>query len=271
MVFTMAAFGWTTRRVLIVVRTYPVPATKGIEVSCTAAITREREWMRLFPVPYRFLDEDKRFKKYQWIDVAVRRARNDPRPESYNLNAASIEIVGSLASRGGWQARKDFLLPSRQESLCQLERERAEKGSPTLGFFRPAQIARLTEPADPPDWTPQQRTLLGRQLLPFGTAPKGELEKVPFDFRYEFRCANSECNGHKLICTDWEMGQSYRSWRRTYGPGWEEKFGDKYEREFIDRRDLHFFVGTLHQFPTSWIIVGLFYPPKPVINDLFER
>jgi hypothetical protein len=66
------------------------------------------------------------------------------------------------------------------------------------------------------------------------------------------------------------MGQSYRSWRRTYGPRWEEKFRDKYERELIDRCDLHLYVGTLHQFPTSWIIVGLFYPPKPAIDDLFD-
>jgi len=26
----------------------------------------------------------------------------------------------------------------------------------------------------------------------------------------------------------------------------------------------------MHQHPTSWIIVGLFYPPKPAMNDLFE-
>ena len=60
---------WSKHRVLIVVRTYPVPAQKGIEVSCTAAITADGNWMRLFPVPYRFLEEDRRFKKYQWIDV----------------------------------------------------------------------------------------------------------------------------------------------------------------------------------------------------------
>jgi hypothetical protein len=121
--------------------------------------------MRLFPVPYRFLDEDKRFKKYQWIDVAVRRARNDQRPESYNLNDASIKIVGSIPPRGGWQARKDILSSLQRRSLCQIERERTEKGFPTLGFFRPGRIDRLMiEPADPPDWTPQQRALLSRQI-----------------------------------------------------------------------------------------------------------
>jgi hypothetical protein len=32
------AFGWTTKRVLIVVKTYPTPAYKGVEVSCRAAV-----------------------------------------------------------------------------------------------------------------------------------------------------------------------------------------------------------------------------------------
>jgi hypothetical protein len=43
------AFGWTTKRVLIVVKTYPAPAHKGVEVSCTAGISQERQWRRLFP------------------------------------------------------------------------------------------------------------------------------------------------------------------------------------------------------------------------------
>ena len=32
---------WSTKRVLITVRTYPVPARKGIEVSCTGGITAD--------------------------------------------------------------------------------------------------------------------------------------------------------------------------------------------------------------------------------------
>jgi hypothetical protein len=29
----------------------------------------------------------------------------------------------------------------------------------------------------------------------------------------------------------------------------------------IETADIHFFVGTLHQHPNRWLIVGLFYPP----------
>jgi hypothetical protein len=39
----------------------------------------------------------------------------------------------------------------------------------------------------------------------------------------------------------------------------------------IEKKDTHFFVGTIHQHPASWIIVGLFYPPKAAIGDLFDE
>jgi hypothetical protein len=48
------------KRILITVRTYPVPATKGVEVSCTAGITEGQQWIRIFPIPYRFLQPDRR-------------------------------------------------------------------------------------------------------------------------------------------------------------------------------------------------------------------
>jgi hypothetical protein len=57
---------------------------------------------------------------------------------------------------------------------------------------------------------------------------------------------------------------------REYGDQWEHFFRNKYESEMIQRFDTHFFVGTLNQYPSSWIIVGLFYPPKPTVGDLFE-
>lgn len=85
---------WTTKRVLIVVRTYPTPARRGVEVSCTAGITEEGEWIRLFPIPYRFLHPDRRFRKYQTIDARVKRA-SDSRAESYEIDVDSIDILSN--------------------------------------------------------------------------------------------------------------------------------------------------------------------------------
>ena len=48
------------------------------------------------------------------------------------------------------------------------------------------------------------------------------------------------------------------------------KFRQKYEREMIDKNDTHFYVGNIHQHPDNWLIVGLFYPSKQPMGDLFD-
>jgi hypothetical protein len=72
------------------------------------------------------------------------------------------------------------------------------------------------------------------------------------------------------MCTDWEMGQSYRSWRVTYGDQWQEKFRFKYESEMMKKYDTHFYVGTVASHPNRWIVIGLFYPPVQPQSSLFE-
>jgi hypothetical protein len=254
-----------TKRVLIVVRTYPTPAHKGGEVSCTAGITDKGEWIRLFPVPYRFLEPDKRFSKYQWIDVSVTKA-SDPRPESYKLSPESICIVSQLPA-GDWKERKAVILPLRTRCLCCLKKQQDESVHSTLGLFRPSAIQRLVIRPTADQWTDKQLGHLRQQDL-FAKMPTKELEKVPFKFVYEFRCDHESCVGHALGCTDWEMGESWRRWRDQYGEDqWEAKFRETYEDKMIDKYDTHFFVGTVHRHPREWIIVGLFYPPKPKVEE----
>lgn len=260
---------WVKRRVLIVVRTYPVPAHRGIEVSCTAGVTEDGKWIRLFPVPYRFLQHDQRFSKYQWIEVDTLKAPRDSRPESYNLNADTLRTLETVSTADGWRARKDILKPLMRASMCSIQRERDESGHPTLGLFKPEKITRLVLDADAADWTADQLATLQQPDL-FHKAPKDQLEKIPFNFKYEYRCSDPNCNGHTMTCFDWEMGQSYRRWRDEYGDAWKEKFRQKYETEMINRFDTHFFVGNMHQHPGTWIIVGLFYPPRQSQGDLFR-
>jgi hypothetical protein len=87
-------------------------------------------------------------------------------------------------------------------------------------------------------------------------APRTPLEKIPVEFRYQFRCAEVTCRGHRIMCTDWEMGQSYRRWRDQYGERWEAMFRQRYERDMIEKNDTHFYVGNIHQHPDNWLIVG---------------
>lgn len=251
---------WTQRQVLVTVRTYPTPAAKGVEVSCTAGVTAEGTWIRLFPIPYRRLPDKQRFRKYDWLDVRVTKS-SDYRPESYKVDIDSIRVVSHMEPDQSWQARKEILAPLQSHCLCCLAAERDKHGSPTLGFFKPKKIRRLVIEPEDEDWTPQERTKL-RQLTLFDNQPVVELQKIPFRFQYHFDCDEESCRSHTLSCTDWEMSESYRQWVRKYGREmWQEKFRQKYEKEMIEKYDTHFFVGTLAPHPNRWNVIGLFYPP----------
>lgn len=256
------------KRALIVVRTYPTPAKSGAEVSCTAAITDDGQFLRLFPVPWRYLPDDQRFRKYQWVELTLEKSTKDARPESYKLKQNGIKILRSLSTVGEWQARKNVILPLKAHCLCCLMRERDSKGYPTLGIFRPRKIESLVVSAESPEWSQAQLAVLQQGHL-FEHKIK-QLEKIPFKFQYRFWCEDERCNSHTLMCADWEMAQSWRKWHREYGSSWEEKFRYKYEREMIEKYDTHFYVGTVHKYPGTWIIVGLFYPPKSAQSRMFD-
>ena len=240
-------------------------------MSCTAAITDRGEWLRLFPIPYRFLEADKQFRKYQWIDVLVSKAAKDHRVESYKIENNSISIVTEpLPTDHHWQARKQVVIPMVTPSLCWLQAERNKNQRPTLGIFKPKRIRRLVIADEKnPEWSEGELQILRQRTLYADTVPKKDLEKVPYKFSYEFECDAPACTGHTLMCSDWEMGESWRRWRAEYGDGWRAKFRQKYEAHMMTDCDTHFYVGTVHQNPKSWIIVGLFYPPRLDEQPLF--
>src|SRR5258705_7176596 len=174
------------KRALIVARTYPVPSEGEIESSCTAAITDQGEWLRIFPVPWRLLPEDQQFRKYQWVDLTVTKAKADSRRESHHLHPDGVKIVSRVLSTAkGWQARKQVVLPLRAHCLCCLTKERDAQFYPTLGIIRPESIVRLRIGQDAPAWSEAQRAMLRQQHF-FALAPQRELEKIPFKFYYEF-------------------------------------------------------------------------------------
>lgn len=251
---------WEPIEVLITVRTYPVPSRQSIEASCTAGITRANEWVRLYPVPWRLLSAEKRFRKYEWVKVMVRRASRDRRAESRRLNEETIEILTDPLPRDHqWAARRRIVMPLKAASMCWLQEERDRTEHPTLGFIRPRQIRRfIIEPEEKPDWSEAELARL-RQTDMFREAPDHELEKIPFKFSFQYLCEDGKCRSHTMMCSDWELAELYRKMSRRQD--WQERF-DQHIQNLIERRDLHFYVGTVNDHPSSWIITGLWYPPR---------
>lgn len=57
-------------RVLITVKTYPTLSEKYDELVCTAGFREDGSWIRIYPIPFRKLDYQNQYHKWQWINIA---------------------------------------------------------------------------------------------------------------------------------------------------------------------------------------------------------
>lgn len=252
-----------TEELLILTKTYPSPSATYRETTCVAAVNKEGELRRLFPVPYRLLEGDTQFKKWEWIRAGISRTEKDHRLESRRIDTDSISRSGNVieVKRGDWSDRLKWIEPHVVPSFTALENRRQNAGT-TLGFLRPARIVKLEiTRLKHSDWTDEDKAKLSQDGL-FDTATvkaRAPLRKLPFDFHYHYE-SGGKIERHKLV--DWEVGALYWNCVRDYGvSGWESKFRQRLETEFSGK-DLLFLLGTIHRFPDQWLIVGFVYPPR---------
>jgi hypothetical protein len=247
-------------RVLITVKTYPSPSKKYVETVCTAGITEDGRVVRLYPVPFRLLTGEHQFHKFPWVHGRIRKATADSRPESFNIDADSMRLQEVVSTRGSWSLRDELVAPFRASSVEDLVDQQAASGR-SLGLVRPKEILRFYTRPTVDTWTDEQWAKLTRSDL-FRDAPAQVLEKLPLEFHYEFLCDDPRCqSSHDFQVFDWEIGESYRKWRRQYGSEVGAALQQKYGNQ-LPANDLQFFLGTLAGHRTTWTIVGLYWPPR---------
>ncbi len=261
-------------RILITVMTYPHPSRRYEELVCTAGVTEEGEWIRLYPVDYRYRPLDQRFHKYQWIEVELseRGADNDPRRESRIPRLESIRVIGKPLPTGrDWEARRRIIDPLPHHTLNQLK-ELYSREKISLGIVRPKRVLDMeVRPADR-EWKPQWEVNF-TQLRLFGPPPK-PLRKIPYTFHYVFECEDNN-RSHKAMVEDWELGVLFLKEAGRLGD--DKKAAQSVKDKFMGElcgpdRDTRFFMGT--RFPYNvWLVLGVFYPPKAPCRqeDLFRH
>lgn len=96
---------------------------------------------------------------------------------------------------------------------------------------------------------------------------KQTLEEVPWRWKYHYNCG-SGCNGHHQTIIDWEIAAAWRSWRHDYGShDAAERVRQKWLNELAGaEKDCVFFVGNQHQHPESFLVLGVYWPPKQSEN-----
>lgn len=261
----------TAIQVLVTVKAYPQVGRRTGESVCVAGIRTDggrREWVRLFPVPFRDLEQDVQFTKYQYVTARAVRAKGDRRPESWTPDADSLVLGEQLpAGEKGWTRRRAVIEPVLIDSMCELQRRRKADGT-SLGAFRPSEVEDvLVRHATPWDDVKRAQAAQTNVFNP----DKRPLMQTPYEFSYSYRCADSACNGHKQTIIDWEIGQAWRQFRHPE-PDRIEAIRHKWLEELCGTdRDPVFFAGNMHQQPGSFLILGVFWPPKaPWTPSLFS-
>lgn len=263
---------WEAIELLPLVKAYPALSRSYGEVCCVAGTRMTADgprWIRLFPVPFRSLADDQQFSKYQRIRLRVMAHGGDRRPETRRPNRDSIVTVGApIPSREGWVRRRRWVEPLLVPSMCEVRRrERQDRTS--LAVFRPQHVDDLVIEDRDIDADKRavarafaaQRDLfsgLGRDERP---SQLRALEQIPYAFKYRYHCADTDCGGHEQSIIDWEIAQYYRQVSRR--SDWRERLRTRWLEDLCGPdKDTAFFVGNQHLHPRTFMILGVWWPPK---------
>ena len=273
------------RKIFITVKTYPTLSKKYDELVCTAGILDNGSWARIYPLPFRKLDYEQRYKKFQWLEMPLKKNESDPRPESYKVdNIKNIRIIGKpVGTKNSWQERKKIILSKNPvyTNLTEIIKKANSENSLSIAIFKPTKIFDLIVEEVEREYKKSSIDTLkakAQQLSLFQTIEEVEREfsiipKLPFRFSYSFIDDNEQKS--TLMIEDWEIGALFWNCLKRSNNDEQkaiEQVKHKYLTEF-NKKDLYLFLGTQRQYhgwaKNPFVIIGVFYPPfsEPSLFD----
>ncbi|WP_374950253.1 hypothetical protein [Mucilaginibacter sp.] len=269
------------QKVLIAVTTYPLPSRSYDELVCTAGVLEDGTWIRIYPIPFKFLQglrQDNKVStyKYTWIELELNRRKDDFRPESHSpvrRDFSDVTILDSISTKGtGWSIRHSFVAANVYTDMSKLIEQSKKPTYKSLATFKPASFTGFEWKEEKErDWKPEWKDKL-KQLDMFlpqsqdGSSVRKMIPKLPYKFYYRFADVNGKPS--RLMIEDWEIGVLFFKCLRDYGSETLalEKVKQKYWDEFMSKNDIYLFLGTTKTFhaknaPNPFVIIGVFYPP----------
>jgi hypothetical protein len=211
-----------TEKILILVKTYPALSRKYDELVCTAGITESGEWIRLYPIPFRKLRDDRQYPKYQWIELEIEKNTGDPRLESHRPVHMCEDIVfgEKVGTEDGWAARKELVLRNVYSNMTALIDCNKKDQGVSIAVFKPAKLLKFEIEEVEREWDPKKLKAIqarNAQMNLFGgdENPFQVVDKLPYKFSYVFE--DEEGRQSTMMIEDWELGALYRNCLRQAG------------------------------------------------------
>lgn len=269
------------KKILITVKTYPTLSSKYDELVCTAGITEDWEWTRIYPMPFRKFDDYIKYSKYQWVEIDLIKNTSDVRPESFRPyhtppNIKLLEKVSTWWDKK-WSYRKEIVLKNVFTDLEKLILENKSKKWTSLAIFKPTQVLDFIIEEDEREWDSWKLKIIeerSKQINLFEETKVFKVKKkLPYKFKYKF--LDDKWKESCLMVEDWEVWELFwRYWQDIKNEKYAlEKVRQKYFDDFAKTKDLHFFVWTTREFDgwahNPFVIIWTFHPPKDERVSLF--
>ncbi|QCN97007.1 hypothetical protein D3093_17055 (plasmid) [Azospirillum argentinense] len=232
---------------VVLIKAAPQVGSKHGETVCCAALDLYGKWLRLYPVSFRYLDEGKKFGRWDRIRFRWRLPQDDRRLESRRVDQDTLEIVGDLKPT----ERERFLA---RAVVTSLDRER-EAGR-SLALLQ-VEVRDFRYERKTPDALAEERAkfeALHAQQDMFNTKPLIPYEPCPFRFKYRYRTEDGQREG---TCQDWEIEATYYRWSREYGETAALDMMVKTFGEDYPRKGMLLAMGTHSLYPDVWLINGV--------------
>ena len=231
--------------VLVLVKALPHVGEKHGETVCCAGVTEDRQWRRQFPVPFRYL-ENQKFSRWQWIEYDWRKPKDDKRPESQSVQEGNIRPGKTMLVK----ERAGFLAPLVFGSTT----EAAERGD-TLTLVRPRDSVFSFKKKSAKDLEKERRGYhAAAAQLSFLTQQQEPLTPCSYEFRFKYR---TDDGPHDHACGEWETAAMYDKFARRYGEkNGLRKMEDVFNFEYPEK-GMVFALGTHSRVPSRWLLVGI--------------
>lgn len=267
---------WERRKILIWGKTRPELSKKYREVVCTGGVFEDtKQFVRLYPIPLRYMDDERVFAKYQWIEAFVTRSESDPRPESYKIRADGIIVLNKVKD---WAERAEWIKsPCNVFSSVETLKNQWQRDHTSLGLVKPRTINSIRAVKIPKEekidfWRRYEEATLQMEL-PLDPDTRRPIKPLkPADFRYviNFTCDDPTCSdGHNFSVRDWELDALYfRLRQKGDNPDVAaQKVVDKLHEVTADDRDFHFYLGNISTHPHQFTVVGLWTAKKTALTQ----
>jgi hypothetical protein len=268
--------------ILVTVKTYPALSSTYDETVCTAGMREDGSWIRIYPIPFRKLEEFEKYRKFDWVEIDVEKNLKDPRPESHKKRS-NIRVIEHIDTSSDWYIRNQTVLEKGDvyTNFDEIIRKNKDGRQLSLATFKPTEILDVTvELEKSRDWDQKKlRELEAKSKQPDMFQNSAEcfkvVKKLPYKFRYLFQDETGK--KRELMITDWEIGALFWNSMSRHSNNENKAVQDvknKYLHDLVNGRDIHFFVGTtlewdLKNAPNPFTIIGVYSPPIVLQESLF--